>query len=185
MKRKRMIPLFKIARKFRDYDEYPVLSADIDPQVHVSRNSIAQPFYLICEQDTLLVQLTGKSQIHFKNSNVARFGLGPADCIYIPGGTPTRLIPSEESIQLRYKARDPGLEGVAWYCDGCGEEMHREVWDTGRELSQSAYLRACTAVNADEGLRTCNKCGEKKSSIDLSGIRWAEVSSMLHELEDN
>ena len=71
MKRKRMIPLFKIARKFRDYDEYPVLQADIDPQVHVSRNSIAQPFYLICEQDTVLVQLTGKSRIHFKNSNVA------------------------------------------------------------------------------------------------------------------
>ena len=183
MKRKQMISLFKAAKNFCDYDEYPVLSEHIDPQVHVSRNRIVQPFYLICEQDTMLVQLTGKSRIFFKDSNVVSFKLGPADCIYIPGGTPTHLMPSEESIQLRYKARVPGLEGVAWYCDGCNEELHREVWDTKSELSQDAYLRACTLVNADEKLRTCNRCGEMKSSIDLSGIRWADVSSMLKELE--
>ncbi len=179
MERKRMVRIFETAREAGPYDEFPVLLPGIDPQLHLSRNRDPQPFYLICEQDTVLVQMSGEAAVHFKEGPVLYHTMEPGDFVYVPGGTPHRIVPRTESIQVRYKAERPGLEGVAWYCETCGDEVWREEWDTAEELPQEGYWRACEAFNGDVGLRRCGGCGAEHAPVDLTGVRWPEIAAAL------
>jgi hypothetical protein len=177
--RKKMVQAFDAARDCGPYDELPVLVSDRDPQLHLSRNDRPQPFHLICSQDTLVAQLFGTATLDMKHSPVRYHRLEPGDVVYVPAGTPTRLVPDGESINLRYKALHAGLEGVAWFCETCGEEIHREEFDTESELPQEAYLRACERFNDDAELRKCLSCGATHDPVDLSGIRWREVAEAI------
>jgi hypothetical protein len=179
MDRKRMLNTFKAAAEVGAYDEFPVLVPGVDPQVYLSRNDRPQPFYLICEKDSLLVQITGTGRLYMKYGPVLWEAMQPGDFVYIPAGTPHRYVPLSESVQTRYKVEPAGLEGVAWFCDGCGTEITREEWDTSERLLQHAYLEACRAFNASLQRRTCAKCGQVHPEIDLSGIRWQEIADQL------
>ena len=183
MKRKNRFDTFKEAAHRGPYDEFPMLELGIDPQLHLSRNAIAQPFFLICEQDTLIAQLAGEARIEFRNSSVNYFDTVLGDYVYVPGGTAHRIVPKTESIQLRYKAEFPGLEAVAWYSPRTGQEIGRVTWDCADELPQEAYLRACTAFNADPARRTCRETREVLPPIDLTPFRWAEVTAEVRETE--
>jgi nitrite reductase/ring-hydroxylating ferredoxin subunit len=97
------------------------------------------------------------------------------DFVYVPGGTPHRLVPSTESIHLRYKAARPGLEAIAWYDDN--DEVARVTWDCAKELPQEAYLRACRAFNADASLR------KGLPEIDLVPFRWDKIGAEVKETE--
>ena len=184
MPRKRMLHAFRAAREASSYDERPVLPDSIDFQVHLSRNSRPQPFFLICEHDTLLATLLGEGTIEFKCSNVKYHRLEPGDHVYIPAGTPTRLIPAGEAVQLRYKPQRAGLEGVAWYCERCDSEIWRHEFDTSLEVPQAAYQRACSLFSADSELRRCGRCGWEHPAVDLTGIRWEEVAQELRAEAD-
>jgi hypothetical protein len=166
MKRKARFDSFKEAPSRGNYDEFPMLELGIDPQVHLSRNTLPQPFFLICEQDTVLAQLSGEARVDFRNSPVNFFHMVLGDYIYVPAGTPHRILPKSESIQLRYKARFPGLEAVAWYDERTGKELHRVTWDCAAELPQEAYQRACLA-----------------RGIDVSPYNWAAVVAEIRETE--
>lgn len=179
LSRKRMFHAFKAARDACSYDELPVLRPDVDVQVYLSRNDRPQPFFLICEHDTLLTQLVGDAVLELKYSPVLYHMLEPGDIVYVPGGTPTRVVPTAPSVQLRYKAADAGLEGVAWFCPGCGAEVHRDEFDTAEELPQDAYSRACREFNAKPELRACPSCGAAHPELDLTGIRWPEVADAI------
>ncbi len=184
MERKRMLNVFKQAQEADAYDEYPVLPASIDPQLHLSRNARPQPFYLICEQDTVLSQMSGQASVEFKAASVLSYILEPGDFVYVPAGTPHRIIPQTESVQLRYKAKQSGLEGIAWYCSGCGAEVWREEWDTAEELPQEGYWRACQLFNANDTKRECGQCGAEHPPVDLTGIRWPEIAAALRSEQD-
>jgi len=175
MRRKNRFETYKEAAARGNYDEFPMLELGIDPQLHLSRNSVAQPFFLICEQDTIVTQMSGSARIEFRNSPANYFNMAIGDFVYVPGGTPHRLVPSTESIHLRYKAAHPGLEAVAWY-DG-NDEVARITWDCAKELSQEAYLRACRAFNADASLR------HGLPPIDLAPFHWGEVGAEVKETE--
>lgn len=177
--RKKMIHAFEAARECAPYDELPVLVADRDPQMHLSRNDRPQPFHLICSQDTLLAQLAGEATLYLAYSPVLYHRLEVGDVVYVPAGTPTRLVPDGESVNLRYKALHAGLEGVAWFCEECGQEVHRVEFDTETEIPQAAYWRACEEFNADVELRSCGACGAKHEEVDLTGIRWPEVADAI------
>lgn len=161
------------------YDEYPMLPPGIDPQVHLSRNDRPQPFYLICEHDCVLVTMTGTGRVLFPVGSVRYWDLESGDFVYVPGGTPHRIVPSEECVHLRYKAEKAGLEAVAWLCDECGHEMSRVVWDTAVELPQSAYQRACESFNTTAAARTCSECGHQHPPIDLSAFGWGRITAEL------
>jgi len=107
------------------------------------------------------------------------FRLEPGDLVYIPAGTASRIRPDDVSIHMRYKALHAGLEAVAWFCSSCGNEVHRDEFDTEEELPQDAYWRACNAFNADVELRRCRSCGAVHDMADLSGIRWPEVAAAI------
>ena len=82
---------------------------------------------------------------------------------------------------MRYKAENPGLEAVAWYCDGCGAEISRDVWDTAEEIPQEGYLRACRVFNEDSAARTCAQCGKEHGEIDMTPYRWEAVAAEVRE----
>jgi hypothetical protein len=185
MRRKNRFDTFKEAPQRGPYDEFPMLELGIDPQVHLSRNAIAQPFFLICEQDTVLAQAAGEARVEFRNSSVNYFNMELGDYVYVPGGTPHRIVPKSESIHLRYKAEHPGLEAAAWYSERTGEEISRVTWDCADELPQAAYLRACTAFNGDAKMRTCPTTGAVLPQIDLGPFRWAEIAAEIHEAEES
>ena len=151
MDRKRMLNGFKAAAEVGPYDEFPVLVGGIDPQVYLSRNDRPQPFYLICEKDSLLAQMAGTGRLLMKYSPVLWEPMQPGDFVYIPAGTPHRYVPTTESLQTRYKADPAGLEGVAWFCDGCGTEIAREEWDTRGALASGGLLASMPGVQRQPG----------------------------------
>jgi hypothetical protein len=184
MHRKRMIDTFKDAEALGPYDEYPVLVPNVDPQVHLSRNDRPQPFYLICGKDSLLVQMSGTGTLLMKGSNVLYFPLIPGDFVYVPAGTPHKLVPDGISINHRFKAEKAGLEGVAWYCSQCDNELHREVWDTAVELPQEGYARSSARFNEESALRKCAKCGTEHPRLELEAFRWTGVAQELRAAAD-
>ena len=179
MARKRMVQTFKEARNAGPYDEYPVLTDDVDPQLHLSRNDRQPPLFLTCENETALIQLSGRATVEFRGSSVNTFDAVPGDYVYIPGGTPHRLTPVGVTVQYRHKALKSGLEGVSFRCPACDETLFSEVWDTADELPQKAYLRIVEAFNDDAGKRTCTHCSAVHPVIDLADYRWKQIAEEL------
>jgi mannose-6-phosphate isomerase-like protein (cupin superfamily) len=177
--RKRTLDVLKSAQEFGNYDEVPVLVAEADPQLHVSRNSVPQPFSLTCEKDSVLVQMTGEARVLFDLGNVRSFELEMGDHVYVPGGTPHRVVPKTEGVQVRYKAREPGLESASWYCSTCAEEVFVLTWDTAESLSQRAFADACRAFNSDPANRTCPACGCIAPPVDLTPFTWDRTAVAL------
>jgi 3-hydroxyanthranilate 3,4-dioxygenase len=92
---------------------------------------------------------------------------------------PHRIAPNTETIQYRYKLPESALEGIAWYCEQCGHELYREVWEIAAELPQTAYLRITQAFNADAARRSCKSCGAVHPPVDLAPYRWAQIAEEL------
>lgn len=180
MKRRRMFQVFKAAAEAGNYAELPELPATVDPQVYLSHNSVPQPFYLICGKDTVIAQMSGEAVVHLKDSAVNSFNLVPGDHVYVPAGTPHRVVPLTASVQLRYKAPKAGLEGVAWFCEQCGNELAHAEWDTDVVVPQRGYLRACESFNASDPLRVCGRCGAEHPPVqlDLFGA-WSDIAAGL------
>ena len=183
MTQRRAFKTFAAAKQAGPYDEYPMFPPGADPQICLSRNDRPQPFFLICEQDSVLVQMSGEGRVCFRDGPIRYHTLEPGDFVYLPAGTPHRIIPETECVQYRFKAEHAGLEGVAWYCEGCGGEIRRDEWDTAEELVQEGYLRCCEAFNAEESLRTCGGCGAVHPPVDIKGNRWQEIARELRDLE--
>lgn len=179
MPRKKTFQTFREARKVGPYAEMPMLPDETHVQVRLSRNDRPQPFYLIAEKDTLLLAMSGTGRVSFKDTSVHDFALEPGDCVYVPGGAPHRLIPETESVILRYAPRQPGLEGVAWYCPTCEAPLWRHVWDASTALSQAQFQAAGDAFNDDVARRTCGRCGAIHPVIDLAPFAWPKVVEAL------
>jgi hypothetical protein len=181
MPRRRMLDTFEAARRAGPYDDYPVLPAGIDPQLHLSRNDRPQPFHLVCAKDCMIVQMTGNATVEFHDSTVLKFHLNPGDYVYVPAGTPHRIMPEGVAVQYRYKAEHGGLEAVAFYCEACSGPLHRDTFDTAEEIPQRAYLRAVQAFNGSADQRTCARCGHVHALVDLQGYRWNAIADELAE----
>lgn len=181
LRRKKTFMVFREAGKLGPYDERPMLPDEVHLQICLSRNDRPQPFHLICAKDTLVVCFAGRGRIHFSGTSVRYFSLEPGDHVYVPAGAPTRLIPDpgEPCVIMRYKAREPGLEGVAWMCPTCERELYRHVFDTAASSPQAGYLAGCEAFNADPERRVCPACGTEHPLVDLDGYRWPELAEQL------
>jgi hypothetical protein len=103
----------------------------------------------------------------------------PGDFVYVPAGYASRYSATTPSIQYRYKPEKPGLEAVAWFCPKCDAELHRETWDTSRELSQEGYIRVTSRFNAETALRACKSCGTVHKPVEVSASKWAEIAAEL------
>lgn len=179
LERDRFAHLLAQGAELGPYDEMPLIPAQIDPQLFLSRNDRLQPFFLICERDTLLATLTGSGRVEFRGPTVQRIDIVPGDHVYVPSRTPHRILPDEPMIQVRYKANPAGLEAVAWYCTSCGGEVWRSEFDTADQIPQAAWWEAVTVFNADHERRACAACGTVAPAVDLEGLRWPEVAAAI------
>ena len=179
MPRNHNIMTFASTGEAGPYDERPMLPDALDLQIHLSKNDRPQPFFLICQHDTVLFAMSGDGHVEYKDASVLRHSYEVGDHLYVPAGVPHRIIPKSESIQYRYKLPETELEGVAWYCEGCGAALYREVWEIAAEMPQEAYLRIASAFNADPKQRTCGACAAVHPTIDLAPFRWSELAREL------
>lgn len=183
MAKQHMFLTFAEAATSGPYDERPMLPSDSDLQIHLSRNDRIQPFFQICEHDSVIVVMSGEGRVEFKDAPVLRHTYETGDFLYVPAGTPHRIVPATESIHYRYKLPESELEGVAWFCDGCGGEIHRDVWEIADELPQEGFARACREFNAEAANRTCAGCGAVHGEIDLAPYRWEQVAAGIRDGE--
>ena len=166
-----MLLTFKEAPERGNYDEYPVLPAEVDPQLHLSRNDRVQPFYMTCAKDTIVVQMGGTGRVEFRDASVNYFDIEPGDFIYVPAGTEHRLHPDNENITYRYRAQHPGAESMTWRCDNCATELLRYAYDGDAVPIQAAYAAGCDAYNASSA-RTCKVCGHGHPELAHDAARW-------------
>ena len=183
-RRKNGFNIFREAQKLSSFDEFPMLRPEVDPQLHLSRNEVDQPFHLVCEKDTVLAQFSGESRVEFANGSVRFFDMGRGDFVYVPAGAAHRLLTVETGVVARYKASAPGAETIIWYCDGCGGEISRHEGNATQAPAQQLYQEACEAFNGDAARRRCGACGSEHVPVDLSPFRWQAVADKLLEPED-
>ena len=89
------------------------------------------------------------------------------------------IVPETELVIMRYKARNAGLEGVAWYCERCRQQLFRHVFDTASTYPQQGYLDGCHAFNNDPARRRCTSCDAEHPPVDLTPFRWQELADKL------
>lgn len=176
--------IFRLGAGAGCYEERLIVPDEVDPHVLISRNDRPQPFYLIHEKDALLVQMSGRGRLMFADGGTRFFDLNPGDFVYIPGGRAHRFEPAEASVQLRYRAREPGLEAVAWRCAACNAEVARKVWQPGATPSPDAFRAACAWFNDAAAHRACPDCGEGHPPVDLSGMHWADQAASSAQPRD-
>jgi hypothetical protein len=174
--RKKTFVVFREAEKLGPYDERPMLPDSNQTQIFLSRNDRPQPFYLICEKDTIIAAFSGTGTVEMQLTSVRSFPLEPGDHVYVPAGVATKLVPTTESIIMRYKAQEPGLEAVAWYCESCDTELFRHTFDNARTFAHEGYLEGCRKFNESAALRRCSNCGREHGQVVLDGYRWDELA---------
>jgi len=174
VRRRNNFNLVKEGAKLQSFDDFPMLRPEVDPQFHLSRNSVNQPFWLIGEKDMVLGQFSGSSRVEFASGPIRYFDLGLGDFVYVPAGAAHRISVREPGYMIRYKAREPGQEAVFWQCDMCGTELYRHKFDATAEPAQRGYQQGCEAFNGTD--RTCGSCGCEHTSVDLSLFRWVQVA---------
>jgi 3-hydroxyanthranilate 3,4-dioxygenase len=178
LERKKTLNVFKDARcAWGSYDDFPVGAKGTDPMPYLSRNRVAQPFFLVSAEDQVIIQMSGEGHIELQETAPERFELGPGDTVYIPAGVPSRLVPRGENIQIRLKADPPGREAVAWYCGRCGELVR--ATELGEGVLQSQYWHAVQAFNAEPSARTCGTCAEVHPPAELGDIAWLDVAAAI------
>lgn len=178
IRRKNSLNLFREQSKYSNYSEFPVLKPEVDPQLCVSRNEVDQPFYLICEKDTVLAALSGRARVRFLEGPVNYFSLEQGDYVYVPAGYAHRIECAEASLHLRYKARDPGREAAVFHCTKCRSELHRITWSNAEQPAQAGYAAAVASFNERVEHRTCS-CGEVHPPIDGTAFQWTEIAESL------
>ena len=148
MNRRRMLHAFKA--EVGEYEDAAVLPEETDPQLYLSRNRHPQPFHLICSKDNVLSQLSGAADVHLRDSSVNRFRMVVGDHVYIPAGTPHRIVPVTEGVTIRFQPLEAGLQGAAWYCDGCDSELRRYEWEHDKDTpAVQYYAAACARFSAE------------------------------------
>ncbi len=179
--RRKTLNVFKeAARTWGSYDDFPVAPAGIDPSPHLSRNQVAQPFYLVTARDDVLVTMSGQGEIWFKDPARTVMEIGPGDVVYLPARTPAKIVPHGELLQVRLKGDPPFTEAAAWYCDNCDAFMHRVEFTA--EVPQRGYWEAVAEYNADARHRTCRACGQVHDRAELGDIAWDAVAEVLEGL---
>jgi ribosomal protein L37E len=97
----------------------------------------------------------------------------------VPAGTPTRLFADTESVIMHYKESQPGLQGVARYCELCRAELYRYVFDTARSSSHEGYLTGRRDFNQNEARRRCSACGWVQPVIEFGRYRWEAAAKLI------
>jgi 3-hydroxyanthranilate 3,4-dioxygenase len=181
-----MLHSLKAGADLGEYEDAAVLPLETDPQIYLSRNTLPQPFHLICEKDTVISQLSGLADVHLRESSVNRFRMDVGDHVYIPAGTPHQIVPIEPGVTLRYLPLEAGRLGIAWFCPDCGAEVQRYEFEHDNELPLIlTYAAAASRFSADMQARTCDKCAVVHPEIDLARYGWDAAAASISSVTAN
>lgn len=173
MARRRMLQAFEAAKTVGNYADMPVMPADVDPQITLSRNSERQPFYLAFEEDTIVALMSGGATVRLRETNVNSWPLIPGDHVYVPAGTPHRVEPNGESVLIRYIGNDPAYRAAIFACERCGNELDRLEWEQNLEVEATLiYAEVARRFNEDTERRTCASCGTVADEVPLDRLGW-------------
>jgi 3-hydroxyanthranilate 3,4-dioxygenase len=181
-----MLHSLKAGADLGEYEDAAVLPLETDPQIYLSRNTLPQPFHLICEKDTVISQLSGLADVHLRESSVNRFRMDVGDHVYIPAGTPHQIVPIEPGVTLRYLPLEAGRLGIAWFCPDCGAEVQRYEFEHDNELPLIlTYAAAASRFSADMQARTCGKCAVVHPEVDLARYGWDAAAASMSSVTAN
>lgn len=66
-------------------------------------------------------------------------------------------------LVIERKRHDGEMDGARWYCDACGHVLHEAFFNVNDGGLLPQLNAAIEVYHADEGLRTCDACGEVQS----------------------
>ena len=141
LERKKTLNVFKDARDaWGSYDDFPVGQPGMDPMPHLSRNRVAQPFYLVSEADQVVIQMAGRGEIRFRDVEPT---VREAVAWYCACGA---LVASTEIapgvVQDAYLAAVVAFNASARVCPACAQVHPRA------ELGDIAWAETAAAIRA-------------------------------------
>jgi hypothetical protein len=163
------------------YADLPLLPPGTNPRPYLSRNRVAQPFFIAPSTGAVLAHLRGEALLDQRGPAPTR--LRPGDLVALPPDVPYRLLPAGECVQVIYRAEPRGRELLLWYCTYCGTRLYPHVVEPARELPQRAYWAAVRAFNGTTDLRHCESCGALHQPVSLTDLRWEEIAAGLPAAE--
>ncbi|KRA24912.1 hypothetical protein ASD65_11090 [Microbacterium sp. Root61] len=175
-----MLQTFEAAKEVGNYADVPVMPADVDPQITISRNWVTQPFYIAFEEDTVLALMSGSANVRLRDTNVKYWPVIPGDHVYVPAGTPHRLEPDGESVLIRFIGNDPAYRAAIFACERCDAELDRLEWEQDLDVEAVAiYAEIVRRFNEDLPKRTCPTCGTVADEISLEQLGWTAEPSAI------
>lgn len=111
--------------------------------------------------DEIFYQLQGTATVHLMDTAGQEqiCTVAEGDVMLVKAYTPhsPRRPAGTLGLVIERPRADEELDGIVWFCDACGKQLHRVdilCRDIGSELKI-----ALDAFNADRQLRTCSHCG--------------------------
>ena len=143
----------------------PVANKEVLPESEfifmVIRGPNARNDFHIDPGDEIFFQLTGDMTVRCREADgrLRDVPVREGEAMLLPAGTPHCPIRPAGTwgLVIERKRRPDELDALAWFCEGCGAELHRETFacaDIERELKA-----IIDRVNASVALRTCAACG--------------------------
>jgi hypothetical protein len=161
------------------YADLPLLPPGTNPRPYLSRNRVAQPFFIAASTGAVLAHLRGAATLHLRGSTATRLSLQAGDLVALPRDVPYRVLPDGECVQLIYRAEPRGRELLLWYCTYCDTRLYPHVVEPARETPQRAYWAVVRAFNGTTDLRHCESCGALHQPVNLTDLRWEEIANGL------
>lgn len=110
--------------------------------------------------DEIFYQLHGHIFVDtVANGKVTRHRINEGELFFVPKNTfhSPRRPPGSVGIVIERPRRVAEEDGIAWYCENCGNQLHCEYfWCEDIEVTLKEKVMR---FNRDEKLRTCVKCG--------------------------
>lgn len=111
--------------------------------------------------DEIFYQLKGHIFVHFidEQGREQQVRINEGDVFLLPKHVPhsPRRPPGSVGLVVERPRQEGELDGIAWFCEQCHTLLHKvEFWCEDIEVG---IKDAIMAFNANEALRTCQRCG--------------------------
>jgi len=111
--------------------------------------------------DEIFYQIKGHIFVHYMdaNSKEQRVRINEGEVFLLPRTVPhsPRRPPGSIGLVIERPRKRDELDGAAWFCEKCGNMLHKvEFWCSDIEVGIRETIEA---FNANERLRTCERCG--------------------------
>lgn len=110
--------------------------------------------------DEIFYQIHGHIFVHvIEDGREKRIRIGEGDVFLLPKNVyhSPRRPPGSVGLVIERPRQRNELDGIAWFCPACSNKLHQvDFWCDDIEKGLRDII---AAFNANEQLRTCNKCG--------------------------